>query len=92
MPAGDLRPWRLAIANRATKDLRNLDPPIRERILDALDALQGEAPRGDLRPLVGREDEARLRVGDWRVILKRDEAERIIYVRRVLPRGRAYDR
>lgn len=92
MPDPKPRAWRLAIANRAKRDLRNLDPPIRDRVLDALAALLGDEPTGDLRPLVGREDEARLRVGDWRVILKRDDAERIIYVRRVLPRGRAYDR
>lgn len=84
--------WGLSIANRAKRDLRNLDPPVRSRILDALERLLGDEPTGDLRTLTGRPDEARLRVGDWRVILKRDTAERIIYVRRVLPRGRAYDR
>jgi mRNA-degrading endonuclease RelE of RelBE toxin-antitoxin system len=58
----DPRPrWRLSIANRAKRDLRTLDPPVRDRVLDALERL-------------------------------RDTAERIIYVRRVLPRGRAYER
>jgi mRNA-degrading endonuclease RelE of RelBE toxin-antitoxin system len=61
-------------------------------ILDALEQLIGDEPAGDLRPLAGRRDEARLRVGDWRVLLKRDSVERIIHVRRVLPGGRAYDR
>jgi len=84
--------WRLSIANRAERDLRNLDPPVRRRLLEALEALVGDDPRGELRALSGRADEARLRVGDWRVILRRDSVERVIYVRRVLPRGRAYDR
>jgi mRNA interferase RelE/StbE len=92
MPTGQPRPWRLVVANRAKRDLRNLDPPVRDRVLDAIDALRGPDPKGDLRPLVGREGEARLRVGDWRVILRRDDAERILYISRVLPRGRAYDR
>lgn len=92
MPSSTPGRWRLSVASRARRDLRNLDPPVRERILDALEQLIGDEPAGDLRPLTGRRDEARLRVGDWRVLLKRDSVERVIYVRRVLPRGRAYDR
>lgn len=34
----------------------------------------------------------RLRVGDWRVIVALDASTRTIRVKRVLPRGRAYDR
>jgi mRNA-degrading endonuclease RelE of RelBE toxin-antitoxin system len=93
MAGGDPGPgWRLSIANRAKRDLSNLDPSVRNRVLDALERLLDDDPVGDLRTLTGRPDEARLRVGDWRVLLKRDSAERVIYVRRVLPRGRAYDR
>jgi len=44
-----------------------------------------------VRKLTGLE-EWRLRVGDWRVRFIRDDAARVIYVTRVLPRGRAYDR
>ena len=84
--------WRLLVSNRARRDLRNLDTQVRERIVDALADLLSDEPKGDLRPLVGRGNEARLRVGDWRVILERDLSQRILYVRRVLPRGRAYDR
>jgi len=92
MNAGDPAGWQLVVSNRARRDLRNLDAPIRNRIIDALADLLSDQPRGDLRPLVGRADEARLRVGDWRVILERDTEQHILYVRRVLPRGRAYDR
>ncbi|TML96179.1 MAG: hypothetical protein E6G10_27290, partial [Actinobacteria bacterium] len=35
-------------------------------------------------------DEHRLRVGDWRVLLRLDRDQRTVYVLRVLPRGRAY--
>jgi mRNA-degrading endonuclease RelE of RelBE toxin-antitoxin system len=38
-----------------------------KRILDALRLFAAEG-RGDLRKLEGREDEWRLRVGDWRIV------------------------
>jgi mRNA-degrading endonuclease RelE of RelBE toxin-antitoxin system len=44
---------------------------------------------GDVVRLAGTE-EWRLRVGDWRVRFERDPRARMIYVLRVLPRGRAY--
>ncbi|MFN8525031.1 MAG: hypothetical protein U0821_18200 [Chloroflexota bacterium] len=31
-----------------------------------------------------------MRVGDWRVRFSVDDAARVVYVLRVLPRGRAY--
>jgi mRNA-degrading endonuclease RelE of RelBE toxin-antitoxin system len=78
MQGRDPGPWRLVVASRARRDLRNLDPPVRARVVDALEQLTADKPTGDLRPLSGRPDEARLRVGDWRVLLKRDSVERTI--------------
>lgn len=57
-------PWRVELARRAAKDLRALDRPVRDRVLDALDRLAGESPSGGVVKLSGR-DEWRLRVGDW---------------------------
>jgi mRNA-degrading endonuclease RelE of RelBE toxin-antitoxin system len=51
----------------------------------------GDPPAGDVIKLRGRDDH-RLRVGDWRIILRLDEQARIVRVLRVLPRGRAYER
>ena len=82
-------PWRVELARRAAKDLRALDRPVRDRVLDALDRLAGESPSGGVVKLSGR-DEWRLRVGDWRVRFQRDDSVRVIYALRVLPRGRAY--
>ncbi|MGO9955967.1 MAG: type II toxin-antitoxin system RelE family toxin [Solirubrobacteraceae bacterium] len=84
-------PWRIAYAPRARRDLRALDPQIRARVILALERLAANDPRADVRQLTGA-DEQRLRVGDWRVRLRRDTDERQIVVLRVLPRGRAYDR
>jgi mRNA interferase RelE/StbE len=81
--------WRVAITGRARRDLRRLDPPVRERIYDALDRLVADPPAGDVVKLTGSE-EWRLRVGEWRVRFGLDREARTIVVLRVLPRGRAY--
>jgi mRNA interferase RelE/StbE len=86
----DPAPWRLIVTAPARRDVRRLDPPVRRRILAALDALAASPDSGQLRQLTGR-PELRLRVGDWRVLLELDKANREIIILRVLPRGRAYD-
>ncbi len=83
-------PWRVELTRGAAHDLKRLDPPVRRRILAALDGLVADLPMGDVRRLTGRDDEWRLRVGDWRVRFTRHPDERVIVVQRVLPRGRAY--
>lgn len=92
MTAGEHGGWTLRYSRRAEKDIARLDPPIRRRILGTLGQL-AEDPMSatGLRKLSGR-SESRLRVGDWRVILDLSAGRREIYVHRVLPRGRAYDR
>ncbi len=81
--------WRVELTGRARRDLRRLDRPIRERVLDAVDRVIGDPPLGELVRLSGR-DEWRLRVGDWRVRCELDAERQVILVLRVLPRGRAY--
>ena len=83
-------PWRVELTRTAQRDLRRLDPPVRERVSSALAGL-AQDPHGStaLRRLSGR-PETRLRVGDWRVLLTLDPDARTIVVLRVLPRGRAY--
>ena len=81
--------WRYLFTSRARRDFKRLDPPTRKRVLAALERLIGDPPAGDVVRLAGIE-EWRLRVGDWRVRFERDPDARIIYVLRVLPRGKAY--
>lgn len=84
--------WRLRYTARAQRDLRNLDPPIRRRVIAALDELIADPKTtGGLRRLRSR-PQSRLRVGDWRVLLGLDRDQRTIETLRVLPRGRVYDR
>jgi len=84
--------WRVEIQRPAKKDLDRLDLPVRRRVAKALRALATD-PDAErvLRKLKGR-PERRLRVGDWRVLVELDQDRRLISVRRILPRGRAYDR
>jgi len=84
-------PWSVAIERRASRDLRRLDPPVRDRIVSAIERLAADPAAADLRQLTGRR-ESRLRVGDWRIIVQLDPTARRIVICRVLPRGRAYDR
>lgn len=85
------QPWRVAYAPAALRDLRRLDPRVRERVIGAIEQLAANDPRADIRKLVGG-DEYRLRVGDWRIRFRRDADGRQLLILRVLPRGRAYDR
>jgi mRNA interferase RelE/StbE len=82
--------WRVELTPAARRDLRRLDPQVRRRVLDALDGLSAQPPRGNIRRLTGIEAEWRLRVGDWRVRFTREQTTHTVYVLRVLPRGRAY--
>lgn len=85
------RRWQVRYARQAEKDLGRLDPPVRRRVVTAIDRLAAGDASGVIR-LRGVDAAYRLRVGDWRVIFRRLDAELVILVVRVLPRGRAYDR
>jgi mRNA interferase RelE/StbE len=80
--------WDAVIAPAAAKSLRKLPRNERERILAAIERL----PAGDVRSLKGRGGEWRLRVGDWRALIRLDSTARVIVVTAVKPRGGAYDR
>jgi mRNA interferase RelE/StbE len=82
--------WRVELTRAAKRDLRRLDPQVCRRVIDALDGLSVQPPRGNVRRLTGVEKEWRLRVGDWRVRFTREQATNTVFVLRVLPRGRAY--
>jgi len=72
------------------KDLKRLDRPAQRRVVEAVEhfARTGE---GDVTRLVDvAPPEYRLRVGDWRIRLARDDEHRWLDVLRVLPRRKAY--
>jgi mRNA interferase RelE/StbE len=84
-------PWRIRLGRRAERELGRLDPPMRRRVVAALDRLAADDASLDVVKLTGQET-WRVRVGDWRILFERDEAAREIRVARIVPRGRAYDR
>ncbi len=83
--------WDVAVTPRARRDIRALDPQIRDCVLSVIDRVVARDPTLDVRCLTGSA-ELRVRVGDWRVRFTRDIEAKLIVVQRVLPRGRAYDR
>jgi mRNA interferase RelE/StbE len=83
--------WRIQTTPPARRDLKRLDPPVQRRLLAALRELAADPLAAPLVKLRGS-DEHRLRVGDWRVRVRLAPDERTVYVLRMLPRGRAYDR
>lgn len=83
--------WRVEFARPAQRDLRRLDPQIRRRVLAAIQGLIAQPPQGDIQRLTGiTPPEWRLRVGEHRVRFTRHPGQRLVLIKRVLPRGRAY--
>jgi mRNA interferase RelE/StbE len=76
-------------APAAERDLRRIDPQVRERIRQAVYRLV-DTGQGDVRRLQGRPREWRLRVGDWRIRFTEDPTGQTVIILRVLPRGEAY--
>jgi mRNA interferase RelE/StbE len=79
------------VRTQGKRDIRRLDPAVKQRVIAAIERVAADPPAADLRRLSGR-GESRLRVGDWRVIVALDVRAHRIVVCRVLPRGRAYER
>jgi len=57
-------PWQVRYTRQAEKDLGRVDPPIRRRIVTAIDRLAAGDAVGVIR-LRGTNADFRLRVGDW---------------------------
>lgn len=81
--------WTIRWTRPAEKDLRRLDALSQHRVHDAITRL-AEKGQGDLRRLVGRDREWRLRVGDHRVLLSLDASSRIAVILAVRHRSDAY--
>jgi mRNA-degrading endonuclease RelE of RelBE toxin-antitoxin system len=65
------------------------DPPVRRRVVAAIERLSMNSEGPATTALVGHEGR-RLRVGDWRVLYRVDVVARTLTILRALPRGRAY--
>lgn len=74
----------ILISKTAVKNIKKLDTPTRERILNSIYKL----PFGSVKRLQGYNNYFRLRIGDFRVIYT--ISENTITVMAVLPRGEVY--
>ena len=81
---------RLEVTAQAEKDLVGLDKKTQRQIRVALDRLLGYPQAVNLKKLKGSQDIWRLRVGDWRVILRLDREQGVLYVLRIRNRRDAY--
>ena len=80
----------LRIKLPAEKDIQDLPPATRERIVEAIRSLRETPfPRG-AHKLQGLENHYRLRVGDYRVLYEFDAAAQNITIYRVKHRREAY--
>lgn len=83
--------WIVEWHSYAEDDVAALHPQIRRRVLQAI-VRAAEGNRSDLKKLRGRNNEWRMRVGDWRVILTFDYSNNTITVWRVQHRREVYRR
>ena len=74
---------------QAEADFDRLPEQLQDRVLVALERL-AETGHGDLAKLHGRQNQWRLRVGDWRIIITFADQGSIIRVLRVQHRREAY--
>lgn len=72
--------WAIRYTREAERAIDALDPPVRRRVMLAIDNLLGN-PRSasNVTKLQGRDDD-RLRVGDWRIVYKLHEGVLLVLV------------
>lgn len=81
--------WQVIITPNVKKRLSRLSRPERERLLQALIDLEEDPFHQDVKSLKGR-PEWRLRVGQWRVLLRVDSANLVIVALALGTRGDIY--
>jgi mRNA interferase RelE/StbE len=84
-----LNDWECILTNHAKKYLKRLTPENQRRIIKALRDLCIDPSLVDLKPLKGR-PEARIRVGDYRIILRIESENKRFIVTVIAPRGDVY--
>ncbi|GFE70842.1 type II toxin-antitoxin system RelE/ParE family toxin [Chroococcus sp. FPU101] len=83
--------WQIVIQRLARRYLEKLTLANRERIINDLTILQTNPESLDFKPLKGRSD-WRLRVGDYRVLVRVDRENKVFVVTRIGSRGDIYEK
>ncbi|MEF3697285.1 type II toxin-antitoxin system RelE family toxin [Desulfolutivibrio sp.] len=82
--------WSVIIQEKEKRYLSRLPRKERERLLDALSAMQFDPFAGDVARLKGSFEGWRLRVGRWRVLFVVDQKNKVVVVAGLGPRGDVY--
>ena len=82
--------YAVVFARSARKELQNLDPQIARRIIAQIEALVTDPRPSGVVKLEGAADLWRIRVGQWRVVYRISDRERLVDVVAVRHRSDAY--
>ena len=82
--------YHIAIANSAKRDMRRLESSLQQRIAIRLQVLRNNPRPSGVKKLRDRENQWRIRVGDYRIIYEIDEDEHLVIILRIKHRREAY--
>jgi len=82
--------YTVVFARSARKELQNLDPQVARRILRQIEVLVKNPRPSGVAKLEGASDLWRTRVGDWRVVYRILDRERLVDVIAVRHRREVY--
>ena len=89
--ADDGRAWRVVATSRFDRDLARLPPKVAAAIVEFVTAVLPENPPRLTKPLTGDLEGYRsARRGDYRVIVRLDDAAHIVILHRVAHRAHVY--
>ena len=82
--------YAVVFARSARKELQNLDPQVARRIIKQVEALVTDPRPAGVVKLEGATDLWRIRVGQWRVVFRISDRDRLVDVVAVRHRSDAY--
>lgn len=82
--------FKIEFTGAALRDLKKTGKQVKERIISAIDGMKENPWEHDFRKIQEKSGEWRLRVGTWRIIFEPDWEHRILYVKRIKTRAKAY--
>jgi len=82
--------YGVVFARSARKELQNLDPQVARRVLRQIEALVANPRPSGVVKLEGATDLWRIRVGEWRVVYRISDRDRLVDVIAVRHRSDAY--
>jgi len=82
--------WQVILLREPKKILAKVPADLRRRILARLHEFESDSRPAGCKKLAGHDDLYRVRAGDWRVTYAIKDAELIVLIVEVAPRGGAY--